>query len=226
MYLPYRHVSFMELFSLGMWHDKTGRLLHLWFALSIKFALTDSAESEGTSCREREVSFSFSREEYREYTVLNKRADLSSSLSYQDPMFQRKTNNSTLMTIQLIISSTIFLSCAALARGRWPHYCETQTNLRIAFRFIRSRSRAERRVRAEEKRGVIYRSFRGIGAFGIKSVRPFTRPSGCYSVSRLCRYPMRLSPPFPHNPSRRRLIPLPRQKDYQTYRYELMRLNR
>lgn len=171
MYLPHRHVSFMELFSLGMWHDKTG-LLHLWFALSIKFALTDSAKSEGTSCREREVSFSFSREEYREYTVLNKRADHSSSLSYQDPMFQRKTNNSTLITIQLIISSTIFLSCAALARGRWPHYCETQTNLRIAFRFIRSRSRAERRVRTEEKRGLYIGAFEVLGLLGSN---PFVR---------------------------------------------------
>jgi len=84
--------------------------------------------------------------------------------------------------------------------------------------------RAEERERGE---GVIYWSFRGIGAFGIKSVRPFTRPSGCYSVSRLCRCPMRLSPsPFPHNlcPPSTDSSP-PRQKGSQTYRYGPIRLN-
>lgn len=134
--------------------------------------------------------------------------------------------------VRLIISSSISLSTVSLSRaalGRGRFRCEPQTNLRTAFRSIRSRSRAERRVRAEERErgGVIYWSFRGIGAFGIKSVRPFTRPSGCYSVSRLCRCPMRLSPsPFPHNPCPPSTDSSPPwQKGSQTYRYGPIRLN-
>lgn len=77
------------------------------------------------------------------------------------------------MTVRLIISSTVSLSRAALARGR-QFRCEPQTNLRTAFRSIRSRSRAERRVRAEKREGegLYIEAFEVLGLLGSN---PFVR---------------------------------------------------
>jgi len=71
---------------------------------------------------------------------------------------------------------------------------------RIVFRSIRSRSRAEWRVRAEEKG--LYRSFRGIGAFGDEirsSVHAPVRLLRCKPIMPLPRATLPVVP-SPSNP--------------------------
>lgn len=116
------------------------------------------------------------------------RRELISILEISSSTFALESNNTALTTVQLItsrITSRCVTHCWQLRSWDSNEFAH-----RVPFHSFAKSSG----VACEQKRKELYRSFRGIGAFGIKSVRPFTRSSGCYSVSRLCRCPMRLSP--------------------------------
>jgi len=135
---------------------RNGTSVALWFAFCIKFALTDSAESEGMPSRKE----SFPRKDDKIH--FNGRADFHLRNIERTSLLE--SNDSALTTVQLIISR-ITSRCAAHCR-QLRSWNSNEFAHRIPFHSIRSRSRAEWRASGRE-RGYI-EAFEVSGAFGIK----------------------------------------------------------
>lgn len=90
-------------------------------------------------------------------------------------------------TVQFI-ASPVWNNLDVCCRSMASRYAKQKTYPKDSVPlYSPAKSNTQRVCKQTRERGFISEASKGIRLFGIKSARPFTRPSDCYSVSRLCR---------------------------------------